>query len=377
MVNIKQDFIPAGKGNRPGYAMDPEYITIHNTANTSKGADAEAHSRLCKNGGGAYGVSWHFTVDSTGVIYQHLPLNENGWHAGDGGSGTGNRKSIGIEICENSDGNFEKALGYAVELVAKLMKDHGIPLAKVVPHKHWSGKQCPRKLLARWDEIVGKIATAAAQPKPQPAGNPQPITPGATHKIQSGDTFFSIAQSRGITVATLQAANPSINPLQMQIGQTINLSAENPATYTIRSGDTLWGIAEQTKGLTVGDLIKANPGINPQALTIGHVINIQRGTSAAPSAPKKPTVVEKVVQAVKKPSHPLPSGVLRKGSRGNDVKQLQEALNAVYFKCGAPDGVYGAKTEDAVKRFQSMYGTLKADGVYGPATRAKLAEKLK
>lgn len=51
-------------------------------------------------------TSWHFTVDEK-EIYQHLPLNENGWHAGDGG--TGNRKSIGIEICEN-DGDFEKAV---------------------------------------------------------------------------------------------------------------------------------------------------------------------------------------------------------------------------------------------------------------------------
>lgn len=41
MVEIYQDFIPVGNGNRPGYAMTPMYVTVHNTANTSKGADAK------------------------------------------------------------------------------------------------------------------------------------------------------------------------------------------------------------------------------------------------------------------------------------------------------------------------------------------------
>ncbi|WP_186312994.1 peptidoglycan recognition protein family protein, partial [Bacillus pumilus] len=91
--------------NRPGNYMKPLYITVHNTANTAKGANAASHASFVKRS--STGVSWHYTVDEN-VIYQHLPLNENGWHAGDG-RGTGNMKSIGIEICENADGNFEKA----------------------------------------------------------------------------------------------------------------------------------------------------------------------------------------------------------------------------------------------------------------------------
>ncbi|MFP3636962.1 N-acetylmuramoyl-L-alanine amidase family protein, partial [Bacillus sp. SIMBA_033] len=86
-------------------------------------------------------VSWHYTVDEN-CIYQHLPLNENGWHAG-AGRGTGNMKSIGIEICENADGNFEKAIENAQWLIRQLMQEQGISLSNVVPHKHWSGKECP------------------------------------------------------------------------------------------------------------------------------------------------------------------------------------------------------------------------------------------
>ena len=39
--------------------------------------------------------------------------------------------------------------------------DLGIPLSNVVPHKHWSGKECPRKLLNRWDGFKAGIASAS------------------------------------------------------------------------------------------------------------------------------------------------------------------------------------------------------------------------
>ncbi|WP_330948909.1 peptidoglycan recognition protein family protein [Virgibacillus sp. MG-45] len=150
MVNIIQKFIPESQTNqRPGGKMNPEYITVHNTANTNKGADAEMHSRYLLNGAGGRTVGWHFTVDDK-EVYQHLPLNEHGWHAGDGGNGTGNRKSIGIEICENEDGDFGKAVSNAVWLIQQLMNEHTISIEKVVTHKHWSGKNCPRRLLDQW-----------------------------------------------------------------------------------------------------------------------------------------------------------------------------------------------------------------------------------
>lgn len=62
---------------------------------------------------------------------------------------------------------------------------------------------------------------------------------------------------------------------------------------------------------------------------------------------------------------------------GTAVKTMQEALASIYFypdkgaKNNGVDGYFGAKTEDAVKRFQSMHG-LTVDGRFGPATRAKL-----
>ncbi len=162
VVKIIKDFIPKSNRNRPGNYMKPLYITVHNTANTVKGANAASHASFVKRS--STGVNWHYTVDEN-LIYQHLPLNEKGWHSGDG-RGTGNMKSIGIEICENADGNFEKAVENAQWLIRQLMQEQGIPLANVVPHKHWSGKECPRRLLNRWDCFKAGIAVANTSKKP-------------------------------------------------------------------------------------------------------------------------------------------------------------------------------------------------------------------
>ena len=56
---------------------------------------------------------------------------------------------------------------------------------------------------------------------------------------------------------------------------------------------------------------------------------------------------------------------LRSGSRGEDVRELQETLNTLGYDCGTADGVYGAKTAAAVKAFQAACGLI-ADGVFGP-----------
>jgi peptidoglycan hydrolase-like protein with peptidoglycan-binding domain len=62
---------------------------------------------------------------------------------------------------------------------------------------------------------------------------------------------------------------------------------------------------------------------------------------------------------------------LKRGSEGQDVKDLQEALIELDFKPGEVDGVFGVFTESAVKSFQNWSQTT-VDGIVGPATWAKL-----
>jgi hypothetical protein len=62
---------------------------------------------------------------------------------------------------------------------------------------------------------------------------------------------------------------------------------------------------------------------------------------------------------------------LSQGSKGEDVKALQILLNGMGFNCGTADGIFGAKTLAAVKKFQKKVG-LGADGIVGILTWSKL-----
>ncbi|WP_231597674.1 peptidoglycan-binding protein [Bacillus sp. SA1-12] len=81
-------------------------------------------------------------------------------------------------------------------------------------------------------------------------------------------------------------------------------------------------------------------------------------------------------QRVSSTDFPLPTGTYRRGDQGNAVKQIQRALKQINFNPGAIDGIYGSKTEDAVRRFQSMYRALADDGIYGPNTRKYIRMEL-
>jgi len=67
--------------------------------------------------------------------------------------------------------------------------------------------------------------------------------------------------------------------------------------------------------------------------------------------------------------------MLARGSRGVDVKELQQNLKVLGFDPGGVDGIFGMRTEEAVFKFQQKYG-LAVDGVVGPRTQVKIRELL-
>lgn len=156
-LRIQARYIDAGRKNRPCGVNPCGYITIHETGNAARGADAAAHgSYLNSAAGEAALVSWHYTVDDHAIV-QHLPDGETAYHAGDGPKGTGNARSIGVEICVNADGDFAKARENAASLVRLLMEEHGIPIGHVVQHNHWNGKDCPytiRHTSGTWEAFL-------------------------------------------------------------------------------------------------------------------------------------------------------------------------------------------------------------------------------
>lgn len=172
----------------------------------------------------------------------------------------------------------------------------------------------------------------------------------------------SYAKGIAVYLNLPRRAVPNPNPTP-----TPNPSPSEPGTktYTIKQGDTLYSIA-QKYNITVQALQEANTGLSdPLTLQVGKTIVIPSGTSPNPS-PTPPAE-----------QYPLPNGILKQGDSGEAVKQLQRALNAVNFKVGSVDGIYGVQTKDAVRRFQLVYLPYDVDSIYGPQTKNKLAAVLK
>lgn len=69
------------------------------------------------------------------------------------------------------------------------------------------------------------------------------------------------------------------------------------------------------------------------------------------------------------------SVVLKVGSSGAQVKTLQTKLNNWGYDAGSVDGIFGSKTQAAVKRFQQKNG-LVVDGIVGAKTAAALGMTL-
>ncbi|MEC4002918.1 N-acetylmuramoyl-L-alanine amidase [Bacillus subtilis] len=322
-ITVKKNLVSSAKyGLKCPNAMTAQYITIHNTAN-----DASAANEISYMIGNTSSTSFHFAVDDK-EVRQGIPTDRNAWHTGDGTNGTGNRKSIGVEICYSKSGGakYYAAEKLAIKFVAQLLKERGWGVDRVCKHQDWNGKYCPHRILSegRWNEVKAAIEAELKSLGGKTTSKPSSSAPkasGGTYTVKKGDTLSVIAKEHGVSVASLQSLNGIKNPNLIKVGQVLKLT----------------------------------------------------GSSSSSTKPSS-----------KKTSYALPSGVIRVTSpmrKGDAVRQIQNALAALYFypdkgaKNNGIDGVYGPKTANAVKRFQSIYG-LVADGVYGPKTKAKIEELL-
>jgi LysM repeat protein len=172
---------------------------------------------------------------------------------------------------------------------------------------------------------VSKVPTAtlpATLPEAKLVGSGAVQSGGATsYTVKSGDTLAGIAAGFGVSLEDLRAANPNIDGSTLSIGQSVRLPAasEAPAaaataeptkaaatptegattaatateaapaatpapaatgtpvsvgqTYAVVEGDIPLTIAEKF-GITVEELMAANPGLDPTALKIGQVLII-------------------------------------------------------------------------------------------------------
>ncbi len=173
-IDMKTEFIVSGKANRPGTINYMKYVVVHNT-----GAYPVTSTSLANHNYGrttTASVSWHYTCGNDG-LYQMLPVNERGWHAGGNyWSSTTEKSKYNVSDLSNSTGigietatdgfpadatfsgehwdqpdmydwyasHFDDTATYLAMLVAFIcVKLNFNPYTQVYTHYHAAGKNCP------------------------------------------------------------------------------------------------------------------------------------------------------------------------------------------------------------------------------------------
>ncbi len=157
----------------------------------------------------------------------------------------------------------------------------------------------------------------------------------ATHKVEQGDTFWKISRWNNVKLESVLAANPGVDPMNLQIGQTVRVPVEskrNVNTYTVSGNDTFWTISRALH-LPLDELMAANPGVDPQNLYPGIVLKLPR-----PAAPKAKTM------AVSAAAAPAANTSTVKTASGQilSYKRVLSGIASAYTAARSENGPWGA-----------------------------------
>lgn len=142
------------------------------------------------------------------------------------------------------------------------------------------------------------------------------------YTVKRGDTLWGIAKKFGVTVSAVVNANNIRNPNLIYVGEVFiiphmtSVESSGYTLYTVRRGDTLWGISRKF-GTSINSIVALNGIENPNLIYAGEVFKIpsarseqaviytvKRGDTLWGISRKFGTTVEKLVKlnSVKNPN---------------------------------------------------------------------------
>lgn len=299
-------------------------IVIHYTGNYKKGADAKANRNYFNGTNDA--VSAHYIVDDKTII-RCVPDDEIAYHVGAKsytsigqkireGSYTPNYFLIGIEMCVNNDGDWQKTYQNTIELAAYLLQKYKLTVLDLYRHYDITGKICPAMMINEADWNVFREAVKKKMDRPV---------------LRIG--------SKGEEVRELQE---NLIKLGYDLGKWGADGDFGNATY------------EAVKKLQKDHGLEDDGIVGKQTYALIDRLLDER--------------------QVTQPQRENPYPTIRLGDKGELVRLLQEKLNRKGYNLKV-DGDFGGKTETAVKDYQKKNG-LTSDGVVGPKTWAKLLSSI-
>ncbi|MGP6139632.1 MULTISPECIES: LysM peptidoglycan-binding domain-containing protein [unclassified Jeotgalibaca] len=265
-------------------------------------------------GNAGYTYTLHWTIDSldwTGnsaatiinlVMTRVQPGTIVLMHTGDGASGTSTALETIIPQLKNQ--------GYRFVTISQLLGLQSVPPSGGTTYTVKAGDTL-YAIALRYGVTVAQLTSAnnitnanlisVGQVLRIPGtGTTTPPPTGTTnYTVKAGDTLSGIAARYGVTVAQLASANNITNVNLIRVGQVLRIPGTTggpvtppPATgttnYTVKSGDTLSGIAVRY-GVTVAQIASANNITNTNLIRVGQVLKIP-GTTPPPATTVRYTV---------------------------------------------------------------------------------------
>ena len=367
-------------------------ITVHETGNTSKGANAAAHANLQTRGNNRK-ASWHITVDDTEAVRSY-PDTAQCWHAG---HREANNTHLAVEICVNIDGNYEAAFKRAAKTVQELRAKYGLGRDQIKQHHDWTGKDCPSRmrLAGRWQEF---LALTDPPKENQPMG--RMVSPFEGRLTQNHWRSGGYTGHKGMDIAP---------PLPGQTGRPVRAMFDGTVKRVYRSAkpgnkNSTWAPGRTGNGVLVANPDGEGNGYNHMApvaglkvgdkVKAGQVIghNDRSGNQTGPHlhlelwvnwrdpysdydpqlAFRKFGVTPGAAADTSQGAASKPAGKPKPPKDTNskaDNVAIQKALAAMGLDVGYPDGENGPKQKAGVAAFQRQHG-LVDDGYWGPKTQA-------
>lgn len=233
-------------------------------------------------------VAVHGFIDGlTGDVWQFLPWDICGWHAG----GAANLTHIGVEMGEPdciryrpSSATFtikdsdrpaaiacaQRTYNAAVELFAYLCNRFDLdPLADGVIIGHAEGHARgiasnhgdPEHL---WRQLgMSKTMDGFRRDVAAKMGKVEVKKPDSNYMdyvVRSGDTLSGIGAKFGVDWRELVKLNNIVDPGLIYPGQHINIPSAKVTMYTVKAGDSLWKIAKEQlgSGVRYKEIVRAN-----------------------------------------------------------------------------------------------------------------------
>lgn len=237
---------------------------------------------------------------------------------------------------------------------------------------------------------VGQVLKLKQQSTTQ-QGSSQPSQSNSSdfYTVKAGDSLWKIAMGNDLTVDHLkQMNNLTTNTiyvgqqLRIKEGQTnsqpsqsnsqTNQSSQNTGTYTVKAGDTLWGIANDHD--TTVNALKQNNHLNSDTIYVGQVLSLGQATStsshsqssasAQSSSPTNGTYMVKAgdtLWSIANANDMTVAQLKQKNDLSNDTIYVGQTLNVSSAKSASTtstaSATYTVKSGDSLWKIASANGT--------------------